>query len=304
MLRSAVTTIADLHHAVERRRERGPARAGRRPSASATPEPAGARAAGHRDRRHGLHVPASPRPGDVLGERPGRRRRGHRGAAAALGHRRSTTTPKARASGRRRAGAGSCPRSPSTRCSTASRRRRWPASSRCSCWPWRPRTARSWTPGTATAPFDRARTSVVFGAEAGSDLSNAMTLRTVLPVLSGRTARRTGRAAAADHRGLVPGRAGQRHRRADRQPARPGRRELHRRRGVRVVAGRRRRRLQGADRRHQRPGPVRRRRPAQRHQRLPAVRLGARALADRPLARRSTARPTASRSAKASPASC
>ncbi|GAB3145342.1 type I polyketide synthase [Amycolatopsis stemonae] len=35
--------------------------------------------------------------------------------------------------------------------------------------------------GYADRAFDRARTSVVFGAEAGSDLSNAMSLRTVLP---------------------------------------------------------------------------------------------------------------------------
>ncbi|MFG1647775.1 beta-ketoacyl synthase N-terminal-like domain-containing protein, partial [Amycolatopsis sp. NPDC049252] len=35
--------------------------------------------------------------------------------------------------------------------------------------------------GYAERAFDRARTSVVFGAEAGSDLSNAMTLRSVLP---------------------------------------------------------------------------------------------------------------------------
>ncbi|MER7863369.1 SDR family oxidoreductase [Amycolatopsis japonica] len=35
--------------------------------------------------------------------------------------------------------------------------------------------------GYAERDFDRSRTSVVFGAEAGSDLSNAMTLRTVLP---------------------------------------------------------------------------------------------------------------------------
>ncbi|WP_410586879.1 SDR family NAD(P)-dependent oxidoreductase [Amycolatopsis sp. lyj-23] len=35
--------------------------------------------------------------------------------------------------------------------------------------------------GYADRAFDRARTSVVFGAEAGSDLSNAMTLRSVLP---------------------------------------------------------------------------------------------------------------------------
>ncbi|WP_372664999.1 SDR family NAD(P)-dependent oxidoreductase [Amycolatopsis kentuckyensis] len=35
--------------------------------------------------------------------------------------------------------------------------------------------------GYEDRPFDRTRTSVVFGAEAGSDLSNAMSLRTVLP---------------------------------------------------------------------------------------------------------------------------
>jgi acyl transferase domain-containing protein/NAD(P)H-dependent flavin oxidoreductase YrpB (nitropropane dioxygenase family) len=35
--------------------------------------------------------------------------------------------------------------------------------------------------GYGERPFDRSKTSVVFGAEAGSDLSNAMTLRTVLP---------------------------------------------------------------------------------------------------------------------------
>ncbi|MGR3931826.1 SDR family oxidoreductase [Streptomyces sp. BRA346] len=36
-------------------------------------------------------------------------------------------------------------------------------------------------PGDGCRAFDRARTSVVFGAEAGSDLSNAQTLRAVLP---------------------------------------------------------------------------------------------------------------------------
>ncbi|WP_369696702.1 beta-ketoacyl synthase N-terminal-like domain-containing protein [Streptomyces sp. XD-27] len=39
--------------------------------------------------------------------------------------------------------------------------------------------------GYATAGTDHARTSVVFGAEAGSDLSNASTLRTVLPAYIG-----------------------------------------------------------------------------------------------------------------------
>ena len=81
-----------------------------------------------------------------------------------------------------------------------------------------------------------------------------------------------------------PGDAGQRHRRPHRQPARPRRRELHGGRRVRVVAGRAGRGVQGARRRHQRPGAVRRRRPAQRHPRLPAVHLGRRAVPDRPLA--------------------
>ncbi|WP_328610754.1 SDR family oxidoreductase [Amycolatopsis sp. NBC_00345] len=39
--------------------------------------------------------------------------------------------------------------------------------------------------GYADRAFDRSRTSVVFGAEAGSDLSNAMTLRSVLPAYVG-----------------------------------------------------------------------------------------------------------------------
>lgn len=39
--------------------------------------------------------------------------------------------------------------------------------------------------GYADRPFDRDRASVVFGAEAGSDLSNAMTLRAVLPAYLG-----------------------------------------------------------------------------------------------------------------------
>ncbi|WP_284581535.1 type I polyketide synthase [Streptomyces sp. 2P-4] len=40
--------------------------------------------------------------------------------------------------------------------------------------------------GEGGRPFDRARTGVVFGTEAGSDLSNAATLRTVLPSYYGR----------------------------------------------------------------------------------------------------------------------
>ncbi|MFF4407867.1 SDR family NAD(P)-dependent oxidoreductase [Streptomyces sp. NPDC001404] len=40
--------------------------------------------------------------------------------------------------------------------------------------------------GYEERPFDRSRTSVVFGAEAGSDLSNATTVRTVLPAYLGK----------------------------------------------------------------------------------------------------------------------
>ena len=101
-------------------------------------------------------------------------------------------------------------------------------------------------------------------------------------VLRGAAARPR-RAPPSAHRGLLPRRAHQRHRRPHRQPARPGRGQLHRRRRLRRLARRPRHRLQGAADGHQRHGAVRWRRPAQRHPRLPDVRLGARPLTHRPV---------------------
>ncbi len=309
VLRSAVTTIAGLHAAVTEGAARTARRAGARAAGLGAAEAETARARAAATSRSSAWPACSrgSRPGRVLGERPRPAPTRSPRCRPSAGTRTCTTTPTAQGGrGRRPSGAASCPRSASTRCATASRRPRWPASNPCSCWRWRSRAARWPTPGTPTRGRSTAPgPSVVFGAEAGSDLSNATTLRyRAARPTSGELPARAGRAAAAAHRGLLPRRAGQRHRRPDRQPARPRRRQLHRRRGVRLLAGRGRRRLQGADRRHQRPGAVRRRRPAQRHQRLPAVRLGARAVADRAVARRSTARPTASRSARASPAWC
>ncbi len=73
-------------------------------------------------------------------------------------------------------------------------------------------------------------------------------------------------AAPHAHRGLLPRHALERHLGPHREPARPRWRQLHRRRGLRVLAGRRRRRLQGTRGRHQRCRAVRGRRPPQRHQ--------------------------------------
>ncbi|WP_279579407.1 beta-ketoacyl synthase N-terminal-like domain-containing protein [Fodinicola feengrottensis] len=97
--------------------------------------------------------------------------------------------------------------------------------------------------GYADSGWDRSRTSVVFGAEAGSDLSNAMVLRTVCAQLFRQGAGRPRRSVAPIDRGFLSGLAGQCDRRSDREPAGPGWRQLHGRRGLRVFAGRRRRGL-------------------------------------------------------------
>ena len=75
--------------------------------------------------------------------------------------------------------------------------------------------------GYADRPFDRARTSVVFGAEAGTDLANAYGFRANLPHYLGDVPAELLDARAEADRGLLPRRAGQRHRRTHRQPARP-----------------------------------------------------------------------------------
>jgi NAD(P)H-dependent flavin oxidoreductase YrpB (nitropropane dioxygenase family) len=116
---------------------------------------------------------------------------------------------------------------------------------------------------------DHSRTAVVFGVEAGSDLSHAGVLRTLLPAYLGEVPRELSEQLPRLTEDSFPGVlanviAGRIANRLD-------------------LGGGCRRCLQGADRRHQRPGCLRRSRPAQRHQRLSAVLLRARALADRPL---------------------
>ncbi|MGZ3146221.1 beta-ketoacyl synthase N-terminal-like domain-containing protein [Lentzea chajnantorensis] len=125
--------------------------------------------------------------------------------------------------------------------------------------------------GYATRVFDRERTSVIFGAEAGADLANAYTVRTALPAL--------GVKGLDDHLPALT---------EDSFPGVLGN----------VIAGRVANRLDlgGANytvdaacasslaaldvackelrRRHQRHGPVRCRRPAQQRPRLPDVRVG------------------------------
>ena len=136
--------------------------------------------------------------------------------------------------------------------------------------------------GYADRPFDRERTSVVFGAETGTDLAQAYGFRAALPHFVGDVPDALAGIPEA-HRGLVPRRAGQRHRRAHRQPARPRRRQLHGRRRLRGVDGRAVGRLRRADLGCERHGAVRRHRPAQRDLRLPAVRGHPRAVAHRPV---------------------
>ena len=124
-----------------------------------------------------------------------RRERGHRGAGRALGRRTLLrrrrlrhATPAARP--RRKWGGFLADDRRSTRSRTASRRRRSRRSSRCSCSASRSRRARSPTPATATAPFDRERARrSIFGAEAGTDLSGAYGFRALLPQLFGEPCR-------------------------------------------------------------------------------------------------------------------
>ena len=207
---------------------------------------------------------------------------------------------------RRPSGAGSCPTSPSTRWRTASRRARSRRSSRCSSSRSRSPAARSTTPATLERPFDRDRASVIFGAEAGTDLAR----RVRLPRAATRSSwaplpAELDATLPAPDRGLVPRRARQRHRRAHRQPARPRRRQLHRRRGVRVVA--RRRRPRGARSSSPARSDLVLCGGADLHngdQRLPACSRASTRCRRPGSASRSTPRPTASPSARASRAWC
>ena len=179
VLRSATTTIGALHGSVTTRRGRLPRRA--RGSAPRTPRDGhgrgarGARAAGRRRRRHGLHVPAGPRPRRLLGEHPRRPRRASARCPPTAG------TPPCTTRAGRRTGAtpskwgGFLPRIPFDPL-----RYGIPPTSLGSIEPVQllaleaaRRALEDAGYGERGRAFDRSRTSVVFGAEAGSDLSNA-----------------------------------------------------------------------------------------------------------------------------------
>ncbi len=225
--------------------------------------------------------------------------------AAALGPAAATTSRTATASGRRRAGAGSCPRSPFDPL-----RYGIPPSSLASIEPVQLLALEAARRALADAGLRRAR------VRPRADVGGVRRRGGQRPVQRDARCAPCCRPTSANCRpswtsscrelteDSFPGMLANVIAGPHRQPARPRRRQLHGGRRLRVLAGRGRRGVQGADRGHQRPGALRWRGPAQRHQRLPAVLLGARAVADRPLARRSTRPPTASRSARASRASC
>ena len=131
-LRDRVTTIAELHHEISAGGTRGSsalaAALGRGRARSRRPARRG------RDRRHvGDRARRRRRP-DVLGEHAPGPRRDHRGPARPLGLAALLTTPTRRRPTRSpRSGAGSSPRSPSTRSATACRRRACRRSSRSIC---------------------------------------------------------------------------------------------------------------------------------------------------------------------------
>ena len=216
----------------------------------------------------------------------------------------ATGTPAARP---RRSGAGSCPTSPFDPLRygippALAGVDRAGAAARLEVAARRARRRRLRRPRRSTAT----RTSVIFGAEAGTDLARRL-----------RVPRRCCRTSSATcpteldehlpeaHRGLVPRRARQRHRRAHRQPPRPRRRQLHRRRRLRLLARRARRRLQascvgGASDMVLCGG-------ADLHNGIYDYLLfavGPRAVAHRPVPHLRRRRPTASPSARAWPASC
>ena len=239
-LRAAVTTIAELHHEVSagsvdvlddaacrcRRSHQPPSHA----------------AARRRDRRHGRDLP---------GRRRRRRRSGPTSSAArtrsprcrpSAGTSSATTTPTARprpATRRRRSGAASCPRSAFDPLAYGIPPRSLAAIEPVQLLASRSRAGRSPTPATPTASSTATRASVIFGAEAGTDLAGAYGFRAHVPaVLSATLPPALDDVAARADRGLVPRRARQRHRRPHRQPPRPRRRQLHRRRRLRLVARR------------------------------------------------------------------
>ncbi len=246
VLRSATTTIGRAARRGDRERRRRRSLERRSRVELRRPEPAPserARPARHRHRRHGLHAPAGAPTSttfwanvlggvDAVTEVPADRwDAGATTIAPEIGHGR--TTPS-------RSGAASSPRCRSTRCATASRRRRSAASTRCSCSPSRSRGARSRTPATTSGPFDRERTVGDLRRRGGQrPRRRAVRLaRASCRASSGELPAELAERLPAADRGLLRRHPRQRHRRADRQPARPRRRQLHRRRRLRLLARR------------------------------------------------------------------
>ena len=256
-------------------------------------EPAGP-AARRRDRRHGLPVPRRRRPVRLLGEHPRRPRRDRRRPGRPLGPgrllrprlRRPTTGSPAgaaatstRRSRSTRPRTGSCP-APSTGASPSSS-----SSSTPPAPPWP-------TPGCAGGVPDGRRVEVVIGRgnyfnrgnltrlQHGRIVAQTLAILRVAPPRMdrgrprGRPRRPEGEPPAV-RAGDDPRPAHQRHGRPGRQPARPGRGELRRRRRQRLVAGRARPRRAGAGRAAGRPGAGRRGLPRGRR-RLPDGLLPAR----------------------------
>ena len=100
--------------------------------------------------------------------------------------------------------------------------------------------------GYVDRAFDRERTVGDLRRRGRHRPAGAYGFRALFPQYVGDLPDAARRGAADAHRGLVPRRAVERDRRPHRQPARSRRRQLHRRRRVRLVARRGRRRVQGA----------------------------------------------------------
>ena len=132
--------------------------------------------------------------------------------------------------------------------------------------------------------FDRERASVILGASGGTgDVGSQYGLRSELPRFSGALPAEVADAAARVDRGLLRRHPAQRHRRPGRQPVQLRRRQLHHRRGLRLVAGR------GLPGRHRADGGTQRLRHRRRRRhgagpvRLPVLQQDAGAVAARPL---------------------